>query len=78
MTAIAGLDSKVCRRNVSDLRKAMSGLGGSPHSLGVGEFVADDVHVARGINAQADGVRSDAYDRNRDVLADQNLFARLP
>src|SRR5262245_47889858 len=41
------------------------------------QLIADDIHVAGGFNSDAYGVRSDAHNRHRDLVADQNFLTRL-
>jgi hypothetical protein len=41
------------------------------------DLVTDDIHVLRCVDAEADVVRTDADDGDRDVIADMNLLFGL-
>lgn len=51
---------------------------GVSHPFGMGEFIADDVHIPRCVDPQANGVRTDSHNGDGDVIANQNLLTRLP
>ena len=58
-------------------RECVSG-NGSCFSCAFAEFFANDIHRTRGLNADANIVRTNAHHRNGDVISDENPFPRFP